>query len=545
MPNKTVLRKREEKRMKYYLKRSWKLVTMTVLCAIVAYGSATVAALASVEMLQGLLDQDFKSFAWAVAAHLAAWAVSFAAVYLENVFYYRAVRRMNDDVRRDMTAAMLCQSHQEVHAQESGTYLSKFTNDINQIEKQGWEPFFELFGYASQVICSAIALAYLHWALLVAALVTGIVMLWMPDLFKTRLEKLSANCAKEQGAAVSRMKDLLAGFDVLRFFGKDERLLNGTYQASEQMEDARYRLSVAQSASNNSLGYLSVIFQCSIRFLMGILVLMGQLNLSAVISVSSLCADVYNGLKQIIKQQVLLASGKAYFDRLTVHADDLPVSTQSIAPLQDAITVENVSFHYDEKPVLQNASMRFEKGKKYALTGASGCGKSTLLKLLLGWLPDYTGKICVDGKDARTYTPEQLQQQMSYIEQNVFLFNTTIRENITLGEDFSEEAIQKAIEGSALTNDLAHMPNGLDTIVGEEGSNLSGGQKQRVAIARALIHDRGILLVDEGTSALDQKNADIVEKSLLANPDLTLILVSHHLTEERKKQFDQVYDMTA
>jgi ATP-binding cassette subfamily B protein len=278
---------------------------------------------------------------------------------------------------------------------------------------------------------------------------------------------------------------------------------------------------------------------------MGILVLMGQLNLSAVISVSSLCADVYNGLKQIIKQQVLLASGKAYFDRLTVHADDLPVSTQSIAPLQDAITVENVSFHYDEKPVLQNASMRFEKGKKYALTGASGCGKSTLLKLLLGWLPDYTGKICVDGKDARTYTPEQLQQQMSYIEQNVFLFNTTIRENITLGEDFSEEAIQKAIEGSALTNDLAHMPNGLDTIVGEEGSNLSGGQKQRVAIARALIHDRGILLVDEGTSALDQKNADIVEKSLLANPDLTLILVSHHLTEERKKQFDQVYDMTA
>ncbi len=190
-------------------------------------------------------------------------------------------------------------------------------------------------------------------------------------------------------------------------------------------------------------------------------------------------------------------------------------------------------------------TFRFEKGGKYALTGPSGCGKSTLLKLLLGWLPDYEGTITFDGQNAKDYTPEQLQKQMSYIEQDVFLFNTTIRENITLGEDFTEEQMQKALQDSALAGDLAHMPLGLDTPVGEEGSALSGGQKQRVAIARALIHDRSILLVDEGTSALDQKNADIVEKSLLSNPDLTLILVSHHLTEERKAQFTQVFDLAA
>ena len=103
--------------------------------------------------------------------------------------------------------------------------------------------------------------------------------------------------------------------------------------------------------------------------------------------------------------------------------------------------------------------------------------------------------------------------------------------------------MQKALQDSALAGDLAHMPLGLDTPVGEEGSALSGGQQQRVAIARALIHDRSILLVDEGTSALDQRNADIVEKSLLANPELTLILVSHHLTEARKGQFTGVYEL--
>ena len=146
-------------------------------------------------------------------------------------------------------------------------------------------------------------------------------------------------------------------------------------------------------------------------------------------------------------------------------------------------------------------------------------------------------------KDAKNYTTEQLQQQMSYIEQDVFLFNTTIRENITLGEDFTEAQLQKALHDSALIGDLSSMPDGLNTIVGEEGRNLSGGQKQRVAIARALIHNRSILLVDEGTSALDQKNAEIVENSLLQAPNLTLILISHHLTEERKRQFDAVYEL--
>ena len=141
----------------------------------------------------------------------------------------------------------------------------------------------------------------------------------------------------------------------------------------------------------------------------------------------------------------------------------------------------------------------------------------------------------------KSYSPEQIQAKLGYIEQDVFLFNTTILDNITLGEKFSESEIEKAIQDSALAEDIESLPMGIQTPVGEGGCKLSGGQKQRIAIARALIHDRSILLVDEGTSALDQKNADIVESKLLANAGLTLILVSHHLSDQRKAQFDRVY----
>ena len=208
------------------------------------------------------------------------------------------------------------------------------------------------------------------------------------------------------------------------------------------------------------------------------------------------------------------------------------------------ISVKDAVKRYGNNTVIPDLDLEIGDGELFTLLGPSGCGKSTLLKILLGWLPGYQGKVLYDERDVRDYTPEQLQQKMSYIEQNVFLFNTTIRENITLGEDFSEEQLHAAIQGSALAADLAAMPDGLDTVVGEDGSNLSGGQKQRVAIARALIHNRSILLVDEGTSALDQKNADLVEKSLLTNPDLTLILISHHLSAERRAQFDHVYELT-
>ena len=531
--------------MKYYLKKHWK-INLLVIFLQIAWGALYACAnVTMMQMAQAILDLDLELFVFRFAIHVSLWAVILVFDGARNWAKSKAKLCMNNHVRADIVATLLKKNHQEFHSQQSGEYLSWFTNDVNQISALAWDSFYGIISIAAQIVTSIIALAQMHWSLLVSSVFVALVIINAPKLMGKRVEKLSDACAEKQAAAMSKMKDLLAGLDVLKFFNRTDRFVDGNQEASNQMEQPKHKLTYVRTFIGEGISFISLICQFAVFSQIGILSIKGIILPSSMMGGGNLCGTIYNGFASIGQDRLSIQASKPYFEKITVHAEaESRRSNTYISPVKDAITVENLSFQYGDKPILQNADFRFAKGGKYALTGPSGCGKSTLLKLLLGWLPEYSGTIRFDGQNARDFSTEQLQQQMSYIEQDVFLFNTTIRDNITLGENFTDELIDRAVKGSALDGDLANMSLGLDTPVGEDGSNLSGGQKQRVAIARALIHNRSILLVDEGTSALDQKNADIVERSLLENPDLTLILVSHHLSPERKAQFTKVFELT-
>ncbi|MDE7261110.1 MAG: ABC transporter ATP-binding protein/permease [Oscillospiraceae bacterium] len=530
--------------MTYYFKKNWKKIALACSMGLLCEGLYVVIQLVMMREFDAAINLDFRSFLFWTAVTLGIYGLYLALAALGGVLEARAVRAMNNQVRHDLYLSLMDKTHAAYHSQDTGEYISWLTTNVKQIERLAWAPFFSCVQQTGMIVWCILALVSLHWLMLAAGLVSVVVMLAVPKLFQKRMERLGAVCAEAEAEGVSKLKDLLSGFDVLRSFGHMDRFLDQGDAVSGQIEEPNCRRSSAQNALSCFTGFFSVSLQIFQQVVTVALAFQGKIILGAMASASNLTAGIVNGLRTIANHRMSLASAKPYFKNITVHAGEISArSGDSMDPVTEAITVEGLNFRYGEKPILQELSLQFKKGGKYALTGPSGCGKSTLLKLLLGWLPDYGGAIRFDGKDARDFTPEQLQQQMSYIEQNVFLFNSTIRDNIILGETFTDEQMEKALRDSALADDLTSMPDGLDTIVGEEGGNLSGGQKQRVAIARALIHDRSILLVDEGTSALDQKNADIVEKSLLSNPDLTLILVSHHLTPERKEQFTQVFDL--
>ncbi len=530
--------------MNYYFRKNWKRIALACSLGLTCEGVYVLLQLIMMQSFDAAIGLDFRRFLLWTAAEIGGYILYLTLAALEGVLEARAIRAMNNQVRHDLYISLLDKTHTAYHSRDTGEYISWLTTNVKQMENLAWTPFFSCVNQAGLIVWCILALISLHWLMLAAGLVSAAVMLVVPKLFQKRMERLGEACAAAEAEGVSKLKDLLSGFDVLRSFGHADRFLDQGDSVSGRIETPNCRRSNAQNGISCFMGFFSVSLQILQQVVTVALAFQGKIILGAMVSASNLTAGIVNGLRTIANHRMSLASAKPYFKNITVHAGEARESTGAVmAPVQDAITIENLSFHYGSKSILEDLSLQFKKGGKYAITGPSGCGKSTLLKLLLGWLPDYGGTIRFDGRDARDFTPEQLQQQMSCIEQNVFLFNATIRENITLGGSFSEERLGKALRDSALAGDLASMPDGLDTAVGEEGGNLSGGQRQRVAIARALIHGRSVLLVDEGTSALDQENADIVEKSLLANPDLTLILVSHHLTPERKAQFTQVFDL--
>lgn len=537
--------------MIYYLKRSWKENAVVVLCLVILSGIQVGANVLMMQSFQGIIDRDMGRFMCWTLILVAVWFLIYGLTGVETFFRCRAIRMMNNAIRQDIAEVLMKKSYRSFHVQSVGEYLSQLTNDISQIEKLAWNPFFDCIRSAVTVVFSIIALLTLHWSLLMASIVTTVIMLSFPKLFHRKMEYMGNVCTKKQSIAVSQLKELLTGYDTLRFFDRGQRFIQNMEQASDQIENPRFRLSYVKGFVGAGMGCVNIVCQMLHVTLIGILSVRGIILQGALTGGGNLCGSLSSGLGSIAQDLLSMSSVKPYFNKISDHIENPTekcIETKSefqMKAMQNGIAMDHVNFCYDKKNVIEGFSARFEKGGKYALVGPSGCGKSTLLKLMMGCLPEYTGSIRLDDREIRDCRPEQLWQQISYIEQDVFLFNTTILENITLGEEFAKEQIWKALQDSALDKDLASMPDGLDTIVGENGSSLSGGQKQRVAIARALIHNRSVLLVDEGTSALDKENADRIEKNLLSKAGLTLILVSHHLSAERQKRFSQVFTIVS
>ena len=203
------------------------------------------------------------------------------------------------------------------------------------------------------------------------------------------------------------------------------------------------------------------------------------------------------------------------------------------------ISVEHVSKFFGDKAVLNDVNLFVRKGEFVTILGPSGCGKTTLLRLIAGFQTASEGEISIAGKEI-TQTPPHKRPVNTVFQKYALFPHLNVFNNIAFGlklKKLPSAVIEKKVK-------QALKMVGMTDYEYRDVDSLSGGQQQRVAIARALIHNRSILLVDEGTSALDQKNADLVEKSLLTNPDLTLILISHHLSAERRAQFDHVYELT-
>ncbi len=204
--------------------------------------------------------------------------------------------------------------------------------------------------------------------------------------------------------------------------------------------------------------------------------------------------------------------------------------------------MKDLTFSYGDRRIITKGNVVLEKGKKYLLKGASGAGKSTFIQLLSKVYEDYEGEILIDGRDLREISEDSFNQNVSFIYQDVFLFEDTIRNNICLYREYEENEINRAVEGAGLLPLLKKKEKGMDEAVEENGKNLSGGERQRISIARAIIRNPQILFADEVTSSLDEHLGRLVEETILSL-DTTVIAISHRFYDGITDKYDAVIEI--
>lgn len=530
--------------VKHYIKKFWAQNLLTIAVYTLNTMSGICASLLLMQILNSMVALDFNGALMYTLLNLGVWMVMLVLMYFKSVCLAKSVAKMNTALRSDISKNLINRPYTDYHKRDIGDYMSWYTSDLMQIENRGFTQFFNLIGSALQLIMSMCTLFYFHWSLGALTGVLAVILLFFPRLFNRVITKSGAKLSAEQEHFSGGVKDNLSGLDIMKSFGVGARFIKSMGSASENIENSKVAFVRTQGSCEGVMSFANVVSQSCTNLLIIALSIGGLIPIGTILGGGNLVGMTFNALISISTQSLSITASSAFFNKFELKSAEPSQLKQPLAQISQNITLKDLSFSYGEKQVLNNLNLSFCTGKKYALIGESGSGKSTVLKIILGMLTDYTGSVLFDGADALGYDTSSYHEHIAYIGQDVFLFNDTVRENITLGHSFSDEEIRLAVRDSALEHDLQGMSAGLNTSVGEGGCNLSGGQKQRIAIARALIHKRKILLVDEGTSALDKANADIVEDGLLKNPELTLILVSHHLDSKKIPLFEHVYSFS-
>jgi ATP-binding cassette, subfamily B, bacterial MsbA len=241
-----------------------------------------------------------------------------------------------------------------------------------------------------------------------------------------------------------------------------------------------------------------------------------------------------------VKVQQALAAGERIFDLFDLPEEEARGTLAALAPFSRQLLVKDLSFSYGDNKVLQNINIEVFRGEKIAFVGQSGSGKSSLINILMGLYDQYEGTISIDDRDIKKTSLESLRSFFGYVGQESFVFHESIRDNLDLGRNLSKEALDFALKLSYCDEFIKHLPDGIETIVGERGARLSGGQLQRLSIARAYLHDAPILLFDEATSALDNQSEKFVQMAIeKLGESKTVIAVAHRLSTIQN--FDRIY----
>ena len=523
-----------------YFKQQWPRL---ILFAAFTLGVSFFAPLKNFQ-LKWLIDSKSKQEALGYMGLV--FAITFSSWFFERLSrrsFTRIACGAVEQVRQRILEQVLYRTVAQYNAEGDAAYLSLLTTDLRTLYDDYYMSLFSIVFWGGIMLCALAMYLYISPVMLLAILLVTIPPLVLPRRMNERLKATRDAFSLQMADYTQQLKELLGGFEVIRGFLREDAYAALHQKAARKARESEldYQQSLNAMVTNTSL-ISNLIFP--VVMLVGLfLAFDGRLTMGTVSTAASMANFVITPCHQIAQCWAKVKSSQGIRQRLEAAMAE-PQAAEQGEPIGhiDSIQCETVRFAYPNtaEPVLKDASLTVDAAQKVALVGESGCGKSTLAKLLFQYYPDYSGDILFNGRQVRTLDRTALYRRVGYIAQTAYLFHDTIRNNICLHEDFPDEQLAHAIAAAGLTDWVASLPDGLDTVISENGKNLSGGQRQRIGIARLALRSYDLIIADEITASLDPDTSQQVMENLIAMPCM-VVAITHDVAGSFMHQFDKVY----
>lgn len=431
----------------------------------------------------------------------------------------------------------------EFQEENNAKYLSALTNDMNNIEGKYLIGIYETGASLIRFLVSFIVIASVSPLALFIGLGISCLSAIITMLMGKPLQKHERQRSDLFEGYTSYIREVLGAFQIIKANDLEDKVKDDFYNKSEGIQYKGYIIDKIYTFVSASQQFIMMISIFSIFLVSVYMAIKGSITAGAVILIINNMERMFFPLMSLTETFPRIISVKSLFEKIdeSLENQDNYEETLELNDFKHSIEFKNVYFSYEDNPVLENIDLSLKKGGKYLIVGPSGGGKSTLLKLLRKYFNPTAGEILVDGINLKDIKKESYFKNISNVEQQVFLFKDTVKNNITLYKDYTDEEINLAIDRAGLTDFIKGLPEGLDTMIYDNGKNISGGEKSRIAIARGLLAKADIIFLDEAFASLDARVAREIEKTLLSLEGVMVVNVSHVVFDETKDKYDQVF----
>ncbi len=525
-----------------YISRHKKLFIIDMACAVAVSAIDLIFPYVSRLSMNELLPKNlYRTFFIVMAIMLLAYLIKAALYYVITVVGHRMGVLTESDMRQDLFNHMQELSFSFYDQNRTGVLLSRITSDLFDITELAHHGPENILICGLTLIGSLLVMFSINWQLGLVLMVALPVCIAFTLVQRVKMKNANMEVKKKTAEIYAAIESSISGIRTAKAFANEDK-------ENEKFEDANAMFRASKVGYYRTMGlfmsgmeFTGSVSQVIIISVGGLLLMQGKITLVDLITFSLYVSTFVTPIRKLAQFSEQYMQGMAGFSRFLEIMNTNPTVTDSpdaieLEQVKGEVEYKNVSFSYDNNvPVLENINLHIAPGETLAVVGPSGGGKTTLCQLLPRFYDVCSGAVEIDGRDIRDFTQQSLRRHVGIIQQDVFMFAGTIKDNIRYGRpEATDEEIVEAAVRAEIHKEIMEMPNGYDSYIGERGVMLSGGQKQRLSIARVFLKNPKILVLDEATSALDTVTEQRIQQSLdELSRGRTSIIIAHRLSTVR------------